>query len=588
MRLARVCSWLLVVAGLAVLGPGSGTADEKAPVVTQVVTEDGHVYIGEVLKETDEALNLLDLKTGKEVAIPRVTVRSMKRDLSQEEAVRLTGLAPYVAWRVKLAQEVTPKGQIVTVSPTAIYVNLGQRDGIEVGEKLKVYRKGEALTDPKTGEALGELQSLLGELEVTEVQDKFAKAKRTTEIETDLERGDTVELVRSKRPVAVLPVVAANPDLTDMAREASQRWGETLVARGVPVVERAQLDKAVAELALPLTGLVDPDTASKLGKLLGAYAVLTGSAVLKEPGVVTLYARLIKVQTGEVVVAASEQVALPRKEMPAAPATARAAAVPAVGPAAIPAAHAGGPAPRIALNLGDGGQLPMVLIPAGEFDMGSPDAASPRGDDEVPRHRVRITKAFYMGVTPVTQRQWEAVMGTRPWGNSPVDRQPDGPAIRVNWHDATAFCQRLAAATGMTVDLPTEAEWEYACRAGTDTTYSFGSDPAMLGEYAWFRGNASYHTNPVGRKKPNAWGLYDLHGSVWQWCKDWWHPGYYSQSPSDDPVCNEPAPGLRLQFRVLRGGSWAAPAEDCRSANREIDTPDHANLVNGFRIVVRP
>jgi formylglycine-generating enzyme required for sulfatase activity len=248
----------------------------------------------------------------------------------------------------------------------------------------------------------------------------------------------------------------------------------------------------------------------------------------------------------------------------------------------------GGPAPRIALDLGAGVQLLMVLIPAGEFDMGSPDAASTRGDDEVPRHRVRITKPFYMAATPVTQRQWEAVMRTRPWGNAPRDQQPDGPAIRVTWYDSMAFCQRLTAATGMAVDLPTEAEWEYACRAGTDTAYSFGSDATMLVDYAWFRGNANDYTHPVGRKKPNAWGLHDMHGNVWQWCKDWWQPDYYSHSPSDDPVCNEPAPGLRLQFRVLRGGSWAAPAEDCRSANREIDTPDHANLVNGFRGVVRP
>ncbi|KPK65132.1 MAG: hypothetical protein AMK73_03840 [Planctomycetes bacterium SM23_32] len=228
--------------------------------------------------------------------------------------------------------------------------------------------------------------------------------------------------------------------------------------------------------------------------------------------------------------------------------------------------------------------MEMVLVQRGEFVMGSPLSEEGRGDDEA-EHKVRITKPFYIGITEVTEPQWKAVMGTEPWGRS---REPNAAAVLLSWHDATAFCERVSAATGKVVELPTEAEWEYACRAGSDTTYAFGPDPNGLNDYAWYKANAGAWPKGVRQKAPNAWGLYDMHGNVWEWCQDWWQRDYYLNSPTDDPVCLEPAADLPTAFRALRGGSWAAPPEQCRSANRHIDGPDHANLVNGFRVVLRP
>jgi hypothetical protein len=156
----------------------------------------------------------------------------------------------------------------------------------------------------------------------------------------------------------------------------------------------------------------------------------------------------------------------------------------------------------------------LVEIRPGRFMMGSPASEVGRCDNET-QHEVAISKAFWLGQTPVTQVQWEAVMGTQP---SYYCGNPNHPVEKVSWQDATAFCRCLSEATGMAFRLPTEAEWEYACRAGTAATYSFGDDPSSLGENAWFEDNSGGSTNPVAMKKSNRWGLYDMHGNVWEWC----------------------------------------------------------------------
>jgi len=249
----------------------------------------------------------------------------------------------------------------------------------------------------------------------------------------------------------------------------------------------------------------------------------------------------------------------------------------------------------ISLDLGDGVTMELALIPAGEFMMGShespeavtkafglPEEAVAFLKREHPQHRVKITKACYMGRYEVTQEQWQAIMGSNP----SRFKGARNPADSVSWNDCQAFLTRLnekLANTSMKFSLPTEVQWEYACRAGTTSRYSFADDKASLEEYAWHRGNSGRKTHAVGQKEPNAWGLYDMHGNLWEWCQDWYESDYYGKSPTDDPT--GPTAGSQ---RVIRGGSWNLSPWSCRSADRDGNEPDTRGSALGFRVVSGP
>jgi formylglycine-generating enzyme required for sulfatase activity len=235
------------------------------------------------------------------------------------------------------------------------------------------------------------------------------------------------------------------------------------------------------------------------------------------------------------------------------------------------------------------------------FDMGSPDDEVGRTADEGPLHRVRISRAFYMGRYEVTQEQWEKVMGKNP----SAFKGPKNPVENVSWDECQEFLKRLNQRTphpnplpegegvssvpsptgrGMkgegTFRLPTEAEWEWACRAGTRTRFCSGDADAGLGEYAWFDANSGNTTHPVGKKQPNAWGLYDMHGNVWEWCEDWYDKYPKGWRPNADPT--GPATGSR---RVWRGGSWFGNPENCRSSYRVRNVPAFGVAGRGLRVV---
>jgi formylglycine-generating enzyme required for sulfatase activity len=239
----------------------------------------------------------------------------------------------------------------------------------------------------------------------------------------------------------------------------------------------------------------------------------------------------------------------------------------------------------LTLDLGGGVTMKMVLIRPGKFMMGSPDSEHGRGKDEAPQHEVTISKPFYMGVTEVTQAQYQAVMGRNPSSF----KGPANPVDGVSWDEAAKFCKKLSEKTRQTVRLPTEAEWEYACRAGTQTAFSFGDDPSALGDYAWWAGNSDKTPHPVGQKKPNSWGLYDMHGNVWEWCADWY--GEYPAGPATDPsgpaTAGEPGMETSRGNRVLRGGSWHyIDARDFRCACRyrcDAGVPAGRSDLEGFR-----
>jgi formylglycine-generating enzyme required for sulfatase activity len=211
--------------------------------------------------------------------------------------------------------------------------------------------------------------------------------------------------------------------------------------------------------------------------------------------------------------------------------------------------------------------------------MGSPETERDRKPNEVPQHEVTITTPFYMGKYEVTQEQWDAVMAsTLP--NPSQFRGPKYPVQRVTWGRSVEFCEKLGRTTGRSVRLPTEAEWEYACRAGTRTAFSFGDAYALTDAYAWFGDNAEQTAHPVGEKKPNPWGLYDMHGNVWEWCQDW-HVDRYEAAAAADP--QGPLSGTH---RVLRGGSWLTGADGCRSAHRDPFNPNFRSANRGFRALM--
>ncbi len=238
-------------------------------------------------------------------------------------------------------------------------------------------------------------------------------------------------------------------------------------------------------------------------------------------------------------------------------------------------------------DLGNNISLEMVSIPGGTFMMGAAQNEANAQSYEYPQHPVNIP-AFSMAKYPVTQAQWEAIMGNNPSSFKGANR----PVENVNWHEAQEFCQRLSQKTGKTYRLPSEAEWEYACRAKTESPFHFGETiTADLANYdasntygSGPKGTYRQQTTDVGSFPPNAFGLYDMHGNVWEWCADPWH-GNYDGAPMYGSVWEL---GGNTQYRVMRGGSWRYVPRFCRGAGRPWVVPVGRNGECGFRVVSSP
>ncbi len=237
----------------------------------------------------------------------------------------------------------------------------------------------------------------------------------------------------------------------------------------------------------------------------------------------------------------------------------------------------------------------MVLIPGGKFKMGSPDMEAGRKENEGPRHDVGIDP-FYLCTTETTfelffdayyeetvqrdrgrvaeKHDVDAITGPSPIYGDPTMGMGAGthPAIALTWHNAMTFCRWLSLKTGKNYRLPTEAEWEYAARAGTETPYFFGSDPNHLKDYAWFEDNSEQTTHEAAKKKPNPWGLYDMHGNVLEWVYDFYDPNAYHASSENSPAVNPKGP-KKGAVHIARGGSWQSPADELRCAARLFEEP---------------
>lgn len=262
------------------------------------------------------------------------------------------------------------------------------------------------------------------------------------------------------------------------------------------------------------------------------------------------------------------------------------------------------------VELGNKVQMKFVLIPAGRFMMGTAEAQTVAHWKDEALHEVVISKPFYMGLHPVTQAQWRTIMGTtaaqqrekidgalpasqptpvsgndirsftypKGWDLTMAGEGDDYPMYFVSWDEAAEFCRRASKKTATTVRLPTEAQWEYACQAGSKSRYFFGADDAKeLDSYVWYKGNSGAKTHPVGQKKPNAFGLSDIQGNVWQWCSDWY--GDYAAGPVTDPT----GPG-KGDGHIVRGGCWISDWGGCRSADRLRLPPDRRLNYVGFRV----
>ena len=236
------------------------------------------------------------------------------------------------------------------------------------------------------------------------------------------------------------------------------------------------------------------------------------------------------------------------------------------GPITVaPSAHAGKLPEAIELPIAPGATMKFRLIQPGTFTMGTPNNT---GTGNEATHQVNITRPYYFGVTEVTQAQWLGLIDHNP---SAFPGDPQCPVEKMSLPDCQQFLDRLNQTLGAVTyrfRLPTEAEWEYACRAGTTTTFFFGDGSASLSDYGWTSQNSGGHPHPVGQLKPNPWGLYDMCGNVFEWCSDWFDTTYYSQSPADDP--QGPSSG---NAHVVRGGAFSSPASACRSAARNAAWP---------------
>ena len=219
--------------------------------------------------------------------------------------------------------------------------------------------------------------------------------------------------------------------------------------------------------------------------------------------------------------------------------------------------------------------MKLVWMPTSTFQMGSNNGY----DNEKPVHSVNLTKGFWVGQYDVTQEEYQKVIG-----NNPSNFKGScNPVDQVSINDAVKFCTKLSQKEGKIYALPTEAQWEYACRAGSNANYCFGDTEGQLDDYAWYRGNSSGKTHPVGQKKPNAFGLYDMHGNVWEYCLDWYEEGFYGRNMNADPLNKNYGD---KKFRILRGGSWTDLNFHCRSANRSIYVPGYTSYSIGFRVLI--
>ena len=402
--------------------------------------------------------------------------------------------------------------------------------------------------------------------------------------------------IAEKGTVAVLDMETENVSEQDAGYLTRRIRHELFLNGKYKVLERASMEEILTEQGFQLTGCTSSECAVQAGQLLGVQFMVAGS-IGKIGSMYTIFLRLIDVESGEITASATIDSRGSIEDV--ATNTTKEAVTTLLGGQSGISAPAVSTKPASTSSPLPG--LTFVTIPSGSFMMGSNDGES----DEKPVHNVYI-KSFKMMTTEVTVglfrqfvnetgyqteaeksggayvydgNQWGQKSDAN-WSNPYFSQSDDHPVVCVGWNDCKEYIQWLNRKDpGKGYRLPTESEWEYACRAGSTTKYYSGNSDSDLGRAGWYSGNSGNKTYPVGQKTPNAWGLYDMHGNVWEWCEDVYHDSY-NGAPADGSAWLSPSG----QYRVLRGGAWSFPPFDCRSAARDGSGPDTLNRSLGFRL----
>ncbi len=281
-------------------------SSEDEPVLAKVQPKTGSPVVGQLLKETDAEILLLDLRTGRQVTVSKRDILRSTTNLTDKEAIAVAGLPSFLAWRIKGSSPLEPpKGKVAKASSAGLFVTLGAKSGVEPGQKLVVLRDEGEIKDPDSGKVLGRQQVEIARIEVTDVEQDFSRAKTIGEVKIELRPGDAVEPLGAQKLIATLPLVNTDGEETEGGRKLSEELTTGLVGHGIRLVERSLLSKALEELRFQQTELVNPSTAQKLGKQVGAYGILCGT-IVSEGRVSQAHVRLIEVETGEILFASQQ------------------------------------------------------------------------------------------------------------------------------------------------------------------------------------------------------------------------------------------------------------------------------------------
>ncbi len=542
----------------------------------QVVTTENKSFIRAVKQVENDRLTVIDVETQKEQTFEKRELKSIRIDVSERSVAENVGIGPWIAWQLAPQfKEAAKRQTVASIQQAAVFVTVNQYSGLAVGDNVDVFRLGEPITDPTTGEVLDTPEQKIAKLEVIALSEKLMTCRPTGEFVIELKVGDVVRPSQPRASVAVLPFTTAGGIPSESGMGVSDATTNALVSLGVPTLERARTAEILGEQLRQLSPVFDGGDASRVGKLLGAATIVSGriSAAPGNRRTAIVSVRLLDVRTGEILQSVDVEISISKLKLSG------------ISSAKAPIMNrdAGGGNTASPNRVSENSiGMKFVLIPAGEFVMGSP-ASERRGRPDLnnveTQHSVVLSQPFEIGMFEVTQAQYETVMGENP----SHFKSPDHPVEQVTWQDVETFCNRLAElpeekAAGNLYGLPTEAEWEYCCRAGSRSAYYFGNEVAKLSDFAWIDLKSAGTTYPVGQKKPNAWGIYDMHGNVWEWCLDW--RDELRPTNATDP--SGPPTGIH---RTNRGGSWTDTPEYGRSAFRGWNTPSAKTDILGFRIV---
>ena len=518
--------------------------------IVQLVTTSGETLYRAIRRVENDKLTVVDVSTLKEEQFEKSQLKSVRTTASDRTIAEKVGLGQWVAWQLHPIFEGASKPQtIASIQQTAVYVTANPYSGLMIGDKVDVFRLGEPVKDPVTGEEIDIPEQKIAKLEVIDISDRLLTCRPTGEFVIELKVGDVVRPTEPRTSVAVLPFMNTAGAPVQSGVSMADETTNALVNLGIPTLERARTVEILGEQLRQLSLVYEGGDASRVGKLLGAATLVTGRLIgaTDKRKVITLSIRLLDVRTGSILKSFEIELNSTKLDM---------TAVSIFPKGGVPDTADTPAIPTTTNSIG----MTFVVIPAGEFMMGSPQFEAGREQGET-QHRVTLTQSFGMGIFEVTQAQYEQVVGS----NRSGFRGANNPVETVSWKGAVAFCGKLSSlpaerAAGRVYRLPTEAEWEYACRAGTTTVYSFGDDAKDLGKYAWFGDNSDKTTHGVGEKLPNGWGLYDMHGNVWEWCSD--------------------------EMGSCRGGCLSDDATGCRTA-RFANVPSYRHYsTRGFRVAL--